>query len=78
MESTTYTEEDRGPVIGTYQGCSNHPHSIYEWIIHRGRKVFFSRVIQPNAEGAIELCRLSSGEVLVAPGIVYAEESTHA
>ena len=57
----------KGPVIGQYEG-----RPIYEYLVYDDNQVIrFSHVAPVERDGTIQLSRLSDGEVVVSPGLVY-------
>lgn len=57
----------KGPVIGQYE---NRP--IHDFLVYGDNQVIrFSHVAPVERDGTIHLSRLSDGEVVVSPGLVY-------
>lgn len=57
----------KGPVIGQYE---NRP--IHDFLVYDDNQVIrFSHVAPVERDGTIQLSRLSDGEVVVSPGLVY-------
>ncbi|MDA8153124.1 MAG: hypothetical protein M0003_10495 [Acidithiobacillus sp.] len=57
----------KGPVIGQYE---NRP--IHEFLVYDDNQIIrFSHVAPVERDGTINLLRLSDGEVVVSPGLVY-------
>jgi hypothetical protein len=60
----------KGPVIGQYENRPIHDFLVYD----DNRVIRFSHVAPVERDGSIILSRLSDGEVVVSPGLVYVRD----
>ncbi len=60
----------KGPVIGHYENQPIHDFLVYD----DNLVVRFSHVAPVERDGTILLSRLSDGEVVVSPGLVYRKD----
>ncbi len=61
----------KGPVIGQYEKRPIHDFLVYD----DNQVVRFSHVARVERDGTIQLSRLSDGEVVVSPGLVYRRDN---